>query len=287
MKILRLTLCLFFISTLFSYGSDLDQALLWKVSGNGLEKPSYLFGTIHVICERDMVMKESFKNALSNSEKVVLELDMDDPQLMQKMQQLSVSEGMKNFSDQLKEDEKELINQFLTKNYGGSLQQFGILKPFIVMTMVYPTYIDCKMPSAYESVFTQMAKERQMEVVGLETVAFQMGIFDQIPTNEQIDMLVKSVKDSTQTKKDLSDMISAYQNQNISKLNQLVKDTPEYAKYEDLLLNDRNKSWIAKIEEHMQDQSSFIAVGAAHLAGSEGVIQLLREKGYEVNPVEE
>jgi len=267
-------------------GQALDNSLLWKISGKNLSSPSYLFGTIHMICPDDLVMKDYFQSTLSETDQVVFELDMDNPQLMAQMQQFGVNESMKNISAEMTDEQQKVVNNFLQKNYGLSLQQIGIMKPFAIMTMVLPKYLDCEQPAAYEQIFVQEAQKSSIDILGIETVEFQMGILDDAPLQRQIEMLVEAITDSVKMKKEFEQMVAAYQKEDLNALYQLSKENPQYAEFEDALINDRNENWIAPMEGFMQDKSTFFAVGALHLAGEQGVIKLLRNAGYTVEPVE-
>ncbi len=285
MKKIYLIICLVALWPLQMQAQDLDNSLLWKISGKDLTAPSYLFGTIHMICPDDLVVKDYFKSTLAKTEQVVFELDMDDPQLMTQMQQFGINEGMKNITTEMTDEEQKVVNDFLQKNYGLSLQQLGIMKPFALMTMVLPKYLDCNQPASYEQLFIEEAQKSSLDILGIETVEFQMGILDEAPIKRQIEMLVESITDSTKMKEEFDQMVASYQKQDLNTLYQVSKENPQYAEFEDALINDRNESWVAPMEGFMQDKSTFFAVGALHLAGTKGVIKLLRNAGYKVEPV--
>lgn len=274
-----------FVSIPFVNAQELENSLLWKISGKNLTKSSYLFGTIHITCDNGEVLPEVAKKALAQTEQLVLELDMDDPALMQTMQKLSVNPGMKNFSATMSKEDIDLVDSFYKERFGAGLAQLGIMKPFVLMSMLYPSYLNCEKQTAVETLLIQAVTTDKKEVIGLETVEEQMSIFDNMPEEEQIEMLVKSVKEFDENKADFAKLITKYQNQDIDALQAAFKDYPEYAKYEDELLGDRNKNWIGDLEKIMAEKSSFIGVGAAHLASENGVINLLREAGYTVEPV--
>ena len=162
------------------------SSLLWKIEGNGLEKPSYVFGTIHLICPDDFFLSDATKKAVSATEQVVMELDMDDPQLMPKMQQMSMNPEMKNFSEDLPEEQLAVINGFFTKHYGANLTQLGIMKPFALLSMMLLKSMDCSQPASYEQSLVQEAGTHDLEVLGLETVEFQMSVFDNASLEEQV-----------------------------------------------------------------------------------------------------
>ena len=268
-----------------SQAQDLENSLLWEISGKDLDQPSYLYGTIHITCDDGNVLTAAAKNALSQTEQLVLELDMDDPALMTSMQKLSMNEGMQNFSSNMNEEDKALVDAFFKERFGAGLAQLGIMKPFVLMSMLYPTYLDCEKQTAVEMALVQAAAADEKEVIGLETVEEQMAVMGSISTEEQIEMLVKTVKEFDTYKADFGKLMAKYKAQDIVALQAAFKDYPEYAKYEDEFLGNRNKNWIADIEKIITEKPSFIGVGAAHLASEDGVINLLREAGYKVKPI--
>ena len=126
-----------------------------------------------------------------------------------------------------------------------------------------------------------------MEVLGLETTDFQMAIFDKISYKIQAKMLYETIKNSAKSRKDLQDLMDAYISKDFLKMQQLIEDSSDsFEGMEDELLKDRNLDWIAKIETLAKEKSTFFAVGAGHLLGEEGVLSLLKGKGYKIKPVE-
>jgi len=261
-----------------------ESSLLWKITGNGLEKESYLFGTIHIICKSDFVMNERISSAFERSDELILELDMSDPELQQKMQQVSMNPGMKNIKGDMDDSLAIVLDEFLLKNYGAGLAQLGVLKPFVLSSMVMLKSLPCEEIESYEGFFAAHAGEAAMPVIGLETVEFQVGIFDQIPQDLQLSELGKMlVGDYSQN--EFHTMISAYLAEDIDALDEAMTSDGMVADYRSILLDQRNKSWVPKIASAMKSNSVFVAVGAGHLGGKFGVISLLRESGYSVEPI--
>ncbi len=283
-KSLFFTLVLFFVvSTTFGFQSG-DNSLLWKISGNGLQEESYLFGTIHIICKSKFKMDDRIENAFKNTDKLALEINMADPDLMSEMQQLSMNPGMKNIQDEFSEEDAASIDDFLKDNYGVGLAQLGILKPFVLSSMIMVKKLPCDEQSSYEIFFMERAKEQEKEIAGLETVAFQMGIFDQIPQKSLIDELAKMINEPDGME-EFDDMVAAYQNEDINALYTLITKNEMFSEYGDILLKERNENWIPVIETIIREESTFIAVGAGHLGSESGVIELLRKAGYTIEPV--
>jgi uncharacterized protein len=261
-----------------------EKSLLWKISGNGLKETSYLFGTIHMICKDQFYMDEQIEKALTSSKVLAMELNMADPNLMTEMQQLSVNPGFANIKGEFSTEQADALNKFLTASYGAGLDQLGILKPFVLSSMVLVKMLPCTEQSSYEIFLTEKAKEQSKTVKGLETVAFQMGIFDHIPQKLQIDELGKMVTDP-EGMDEFHKLVGAYLEKDIDKLYDLITENDMFREYGNLLLEDRNKNWIPKIEEMVKEQATFIAVGSGHLGSETGVIALLRKAGYTIEAV--
>lgn len=262
-----------------------EKSLLWKISGNGLAEDSYLFGTIHLICPDQFMMDDRIKEAFENTDQLVMELDMDDPTMQQKMQQLSLNAGMKNLEPQIKEEYKEALNKFLMENYGANISQFGVLKPFVLSSMIMLKQLPCEQIESYELFFTNLATEQQKEILGLETVEFQMQVFDQIPIDYQLDELGKMVTEDD-SQKEFAKMIEAYQAEDLDQLYKMIAESGTMTgDFAEIMLDDRNEEWIDDMENLMKEEATFFAVGAGHLGGENGVISLLEKAGYKVEAV--
>lgn len=278
------SLLVLFLLTMTNWAIAQDSSLLWKISGNGLEKESYLFGTIHIICKEDFLMDDRITSAFDQSEELIMELDMSDPQLPVKMQQVSLNPGMKNLQSELSDTTSKALNDFLTTNYGVGLAQLGILKPLVLSSMVMVKLLPCAEVESYEGFFTQRATAASKPIAGLETVEFQMGMFDQIPQSVQLEELSKMLA-GEDSKKELEKLVQTYKSENIHTLHDEMNSSGMMSEYQGLMLDDRNKNWIGKIEEAMRAKPVFVAVGAGHLGGELGVISLLKNAGYTVVPV--
>jgi uncharacterized protein YbaP (TraB family) len=134
------------------------------------------------------------------------------------------------------------------------------------------------------------AKKHDKKIKGLETMAYQAGMLDSIPYKLQAQQLVSYI-DSANTgnieDKQMKEMFDAYKKQDLKKLEELMVETDAgMAGFTDLLLYHRNQNWVKKLKVLMHEKSLVIAVGAGHLPGEKGVINLLRKEGYTVSPVE-
>jgi uncharacterized protein YbaP (TraB family) len=258
-----------------------ENALLWKVSGNGLSEPSYVFGTMHVLCDNAVVNKTAVKNAFSSADKLVLELDPTDPSVLQEMQQLAVNPGFENIYQDLPKEDYALLDGFLTGKFGAGLAQMGILKPFTLSSMVIMGFLPCDQPFSPESHLVSEAKDAEKQIFSLETASFQIGLFDEIPSELQIQEIVRLLKDNI-GQDELTKMMEVYLSGDLAGLYTLINSNDMMGQYKQVLLDNRNLEWLPRLEDLFRSGPTFVAVGAGHLPGEKGVLSLLRELGYVV-----
>ena len=271
------TLSIFSISA-----QELENSTLWKIEGNGLETPSYLFGTIHITC--DATLEDDVKKALDETTQIVMELDMDDPSMQVKMMKSMYLKDGKTLKDFVSDEEYQTIDSLFINNMGMSVKLLENVKPFFLMSMFYPKMIDCPMQS-FELELSKVASEQNEEIYGLETIEEQLKVFDDIPLEDQYADLIRMAEGNlTKDKATFSKMLKIYKDEDINALIDIMNDDANstMSKHQDILLEQRNKNWISKIGEYAKEQPTFFGVGAGHLPGKNGVIQLLRNAGYTV-----
>ena len=283
---------LFLFVTAANGQQKIENALLWKIEDpKNKEIKSYLFGTIHLIGKYDFILRDEVKTALDNCKSTIFELNMDDMNDMTKMMGIMMKANMNGDStlkDLISKDDYNLVNDFFSKE-GIPLVMFEKMKPMFISSLIMGPMSGNEKEEmvSYEMELLKIAKEKQKKIDGLETFEYQLGIFDIIPYSLQAKLLVEAVKSTKDTTSDnqLVDMIAAYKNQDLQKLQILMNsDTKELGDYTKLLLDDRNKNWVPIIKTKIAEPT-FFAVGAGHLAGENGVISLLRKAGLKVTPV--
>ncbi len=266
------------------------KALLWKISGNGLEKPSYLFGTIHMICEEDAALSDSLKKAISRCDNVYLEVQMDNLfEMIGALSQMKMT-GDTTLRDLLSpEDYEKVKNYFGEKSSMLPFSMLETLKPMLAASTLEESSIDCGKPVAMEQLIMAEAKNKGKEIKGLETMAYQAGLLDSIPYKLQAMQLVNfidSVHKGVDESRGFNELMDAYKNEDLSKLEELTKESDiGMSHYTDILLYNRNRNWVKKLKTLMPGKSLVIAVGAGHLPGDQGVINLLRKEGYTLTPI--
>jgi uncharacterized protein YbaP (TraB family) len=267
--------------------TTVGNTLLWKISGNGLTKPSYLFGTIHLLCAEDATLSDNMKEVIRNADEVYFEVDMDNLMDMMGAMSKMKMKGDTTLRDLLKEEDYEKVKAFFAEK--GSQLPFNMLeryKPILAASLLEGGSLPCENTAVMEQVIMTEAKENEKKIRGLETMAFQAGILDSIPYKLQAEQLLKYVEDAgTTTDTELSEMWKAYNDQDLKKLEELlIKSDVGVNNYTDLLLYHRNHNWVEKLKTLLPEKSLLIAVGAGHLPGEQGVINLLRKAGYTLTP---
>ncbi|MCB0669544.1 MAG: TraB/GumN family protein [Saprospiraceae bacterium] len=268
-----------------------ESALLWKIEA-GEMAPSYIFGTIHMIEKDEYFFTEEIEVALESTRELVLEIDLEEAMdlgsqiaLLQK----AIMRGDTTLKDLLSEEDYNSVRDHF--------EEMGI--PFFLFEKVKPMFLtifasedmfsggglNMDEVKSYELELIEKAKKQSKPVDGLETVDYQMSIFDSIPYRAQAEMLVNSLSEDAEEANVMDTLVYYYKKQDIVMLDQLLNSDPTTNKYRTVLLDNRNANWIPIIIEKVKSQPTFFAVGAGHLAGDYGVLNLLKKEGLKLTPI--
>ncbi|MEL6820253.1 MAG: TraB/GumN family protein [Calditrichota bacterium] len=272
------------VLTLFFSGCTSTNALLWEVNHETLQKPSYLFGTIHLIPESRFELTGVAENALRSCDRLLLEVNSTDPNV--KREQIAAMVMLDGTT--LKELLGELydnIAEAYKDSFDIDLAQFNRINPYFISMMVSEKML--KEPStSYEAMLLKKAFEHRMGVEGLETVADHVDLLSEYSMEDMIEELLTAPVNLNEQRLIMHEIIDLYLKEELQELyNRMKEEEDESDKYYSLIVEGRNMKWIPKIIRHMNTESTFIAVGAAHLPGELGLIQLLRKSGYSVTPL--
>lgn len=266
-----------------------NKSLLWEVTGNDLKKPSYVFGTMHLLCANDAKLSTNLQQVITNADEIYFEVDMDD--LGQLLTGLTAG-TMKNDTtlDQLyTDDEYTRIKAFFdAHNMGMQLQMLGHMQPMLVSALVYQAMLPCDQADGMELSIMQLAHTKKKEIKGLETVAFQASVLDNIPYDKQAKELLNSIDSIETATKETDEMIKLYKEQDIDKLLEfsLKSEGGTTSDVQDIMIDQRNKNWAGQFPNITKDKQLLIAVGAGHLGGENGLLNLLKAKGYTVRAIQ-
>jgi uncharacterized protein YbaP (TraB family) len=274
---------------LFAFSqSNPNNSLLWRISGNNLSRPSYLFGTMHMICAEKIELSDSLKKAIRNADMVYLELDMNNLfEMMGAMTHMAMRNDT-TLADLLTETEYKKVKDYFKDH--SSMLPFSMIetyKPLLSASMLMEQSAKCDNMVVMEELIMKEAKQNDREIKGLETMNYQLSIFDSIPYKLQAKQLLDMVENADKNKddKEIRELTDAYLNQQLDKMEELTKKDASIQNFTDILLYNRNANWTKKLKDLLTKNSLVIAVGAGHLPGEKGVINLLRKAGYKVVPV--
>jgi uncharacterized protein YbaP (TraB family) len=267
------------------------HALLWEIRGPQIKEVSWLFGTIHIIPEGQFDFPEALDSRLRQADRLVLELDMEEA--MDPMTQLALlprmmmPEGVR-LSDLLEEEDYNTVMTALS-NMGLPGFMMETIKPLFLSALIDPSMSPGEGMESYDLTLFEKAKALGKKHSGLETVEAQLTAFDAIALEDQARMLVEQLRsnegdDPARTL--IQELYHHYKQEDLTALKALMDAQKGIeSDYMEPLLYERNRNWIPEISRLMREEQVFFAVGAGHLPGQEGVIQLLREAGYTLTPI--
>jgi uncharacterized protein YbaP (TraB family) len=276
------------IVLLYMLLASFSQAqLLYQISGNGLAQASYLYGTIHILPKDKFELSNSLKRAFEASQTIAMEVDLDmsGGEKIALAQKVLLPDG-KTLQDFMAAQDYLQLKMYCIDSLKWSESKFersSKLKPmFFSSILIQESMSDM---ASYEMEFNKMAKKKHKNTIGLETIEFQLGLFDQLPMQTQVDMLKQDYKSDL---KSFDTLLACYLKEDLENLGVLMAaETAAYPEFNEILLVQRNKSWIAPMRAQMQKESTFFAVGAGHLSGPDGVIALLRANGFTVTAIKQ
>lgn len=283
LKDLFLTVFILFYSLL----SAQSDGLLWKISGNGLSRPSYIFGTIHAYCDKDKIFTEDFLNKFKSVDVVAMELNLNDFSTFVYLMKSSMQESKTLVSSYLTLKEQHLLDSVCRKLLGDSLKNLDKRTPMSLLGKMYlsDSVIGCS-PIPLDFIVAELAKRNNKESFGLESPEFQDSLLNSIPDSIQVKWLLEFAMDVEKAKSDFREMLKAYDSQESKLIYDIsFKTSPEMFYLKDILLDSRNRNWVNYLQKNMYSKSFFVAVGAAHLAGDFGMIELLKKSGFQLEPI--
>jgi uncharacterized protein len=264
------------------------NTLLWEVSGNGLQESSYFLGTMHILCPEDAFLSTATYKILDAVRAVYLEIDMDNMiQMLGAMKAMTMRNDT-TLSDLLNPEELERLKTALQEKLTLPLP-FSVLqryKPMLLAGMFSEQMLPCKAGAGTEMLLMEEAKKRKLSIEGLETPAYQAGIFDSIPYALQAQELLRAIEEKDGQTDMVEKMVKAFQEQDLETLGDLTtSEEGGLSGFLDVLIYQRNRNWVEAFPKIAHKGAHLFAVGAGHLPGETGVLALLEKKGYTLRPL--
>lgn len=297
--VVAIVLIVFSINIQAQTDSFKTGALLWRISGKDLGKPSYVLGTFHVKPAGYLDQIPGARASFESAEQVIGEVITGD--MMEqavKMQQKMMMPSDTTYKMLYNEADYQIVDKGLISIFGGmGLEQLKMLKPSgiqmsILQILIMKHYPNINPMELLDLYIQKMAVEKQKPVVGLETIDHQIYVlFESSSLQHQADVLLCNIKsnegkDEEGMIKELKELEAMYDKADLNEIYKIYKKNPCPDSEGDYQINKaRNDSWMKKLPELMKEKSSFIAVGALHLVGEEGLLNQLEKAGYKVEAV--
>lgn len=268
------------------------NSLLWEITAPETEQKSYVFGTIHIIPESYFNISDSLLYCIDIAEEIYLEIELDQiydfVNISEFMNELFMPNGTL-LSQLLSEEEFKLVRSKM-EDINIPLLLYNKIKPMFLSFLIEASDSgninsdETQKMVSYDMEINKIAKSNKKPVKGLETMAFQIKLFDCISLEDQAQYLLKAIE-AEKIQGDQKDLFEIYHKQDLKELVQLldVADSPE--QLNNIILDKRNQNWIEQIKETSNHKTCLYAFGAAHLVGEKGILNLLKENGYTVRPI--
>ena len=280
--------------------------ILYRISGKGLEKPSYIVGTYHLAPASFADSIPGMKTAIEGTQQVCGELDIMDafkPENAARLMQSQMLPEGTTLTSLLTAEQLERLNKLLLDVMGSNLNdeafavQIDKMTPAALSTTLslssYMKKVESFNPmELIDNHFQMLALQNGKAVKGFETVDFQMGVLFGAPLEKQVNDLMCMVDHFEDTEEMVNLITTAYFSQDLTLIEEAMEqeskiDCGTTEEDEDILINNRNRNWVELMPDMMAEQPTLFVVGAGHLCGEKGVLKLLEKAGYTIEGMKE
>jgi uncharacterized protein YbaP (TraB family) len=262
-----------------------EKSFLWKVNA---EKGSlYILGSIHFLKKENYPLKRSIEEAFNAAKNLLLEIDLKsaDPATVQRV---TLEKGMNRDGATLQQkvspETYDLAEQ-RAKELGIDIRALSPFKPWLAaltMTALQLQRLGFDASFGVDRHLADRGAKAGKVMNGLETVDFQIGLIDQLPPRDQESMLRQSLKEMDLVDRSLERIVRSWSTGDIHSLEELLLSSMrDYPQVHEKIIVDRNRRWLPQIEKALKrKESTLVVVGAAHLVGKDGILELLKARGY-------
>lgn len=259
-----------------------EDALLYRIEGKDVKKQSYILGTMHLIDYDKYFFPEGLSNLIKKQKQIVMELS-ESPNEFEIMSKLMLPAD-ESLADYFTPEQYDSLKMYFSENLNVDTtmfnNSFGRMKPFVVIQSMSIKPDSTKFLMSIDKTIYKIAEEEDKDVIGLETIDEQLSFFNNMEKDEVNNMVMKSIRE-TDTSTMMSRMEDAYFSQSLKAIGELLENEDAAMDMDEFLFK-RNENWIPLIKNYIAKKTSFIAVGAGHLYGEKGVLELLRKQGYTI-----
>ncbi|HXH18920.1 MAG TPA: TraB/GumN family protein [Chitinophagales bacterium] len=262
-----------------------SNSLLWKIESSQLSQPSYLYGTMHSRDRRAHEFGDSVLPKLTECEAVALEI-LPGEMMQNPLAMLGYITMKDTTLDMLlSEADYRLVKNFAAENLGMYGLLVDRLMPIFTSGLITELMMGNDMEATVDEFFEQTAIENGKKTIGIETVEEQLSALSKISLKEQAEMLAEQLRTMDEDSVTFEKMMECYRMQNLPCLQEIYASEEVSEAFDKSLIASRNRVMALRIDSIIRQQPTFVAVGALHLAGENGLIELLKGKGFAVIPV--
>lgn len=258
----------------------IKDSLLWKISPPQCEIESYLFGTMHVKDEIAYKHVNKVIAALCKCDKLMCEIDLDRAQTEIDPNAYKISEG--SLSTLIKPKKYLKYRKVILKSYGFDIDDMEEYFPIVIFNKIAESLLSNDRGFPLDTFLWNKAKELKMSTDGIENLQQHVDILQQLDIETQLKMLKSAVRNTSKFKKSLKKITQLYADQKIQKLYKSTKSS--MGSFRHILIYNRNEIMAERISDNRHEPCLY-AVGAAHLAGNRGILNLLKKKNYKLTAV--
>lgn len=276
----------FFMAVMAQAGPDRSHGLLWEISTDGA-LPSYLFGTIHSEDPGVLKLAGEVQRAFDSSDSVILEVKLDMDAMVYSSSAMLMTDGRLL---------SEITGRALFEKTAKAISTRGI--PEVVLERMKPwaAAITLSIPAPETGMVLDMklfqaAQQSGKQVYGLETLQEQLGVFESMSERDQITLLKDAVDNFHLIDRMNAELVSAWKQRDLARMQAISDEAMQQGNqrlaqdFEKRLIVDRNRLMAERAEQYLEKGKAFIAVGALHLPGEEGLLNLLEQQGYSVRAI--
>jgi uncharacterized protein YbaP (TraB family) len=286
-RLLAMTMLSIFLINTSSFAHP-KSSLLWEISGNGLKKPSYLYGTVHSFDERAFRFAKLAESKITQCDAFGMEINLDnlgDVDIFGMMKYVTMP-GDTTLDMLMTSEQYAKLDKFVSDSMHIALAMFKTIKPMFLMGMQEGMSMSQDSTDFLDEYLMKKAQSRKKEIIGIETIEEQIKALDLIPLKEQAKMMLDAIEPDTSRKEEsIDDLVDIYARGDLDAIYSFYQKEDLSNAFNAALITDRNRRMADRIDSIIHKKTLFTAVGALHLPGDEGVINLLKKKGYTLTPV--
>lgn len=274
-------------TTVFSQNTI--KTTLWEISGNGLQKSSYVYGIINFMPKKDFHIPIEVKNSLKNCEVFATKTMINNSTKSKFNKAVRIpNDGWIN--DYLTDDELNKLRLLLLLDFKVKEHAYhdfySRLQPIILVTATTALSLGDEIVYT-EDALSKLAKKNHMRFDELGTIQEEISAFEKFPIEDQVEALKHTINDFDKHIEEYNQLVKSYvEDKDLKKVkDETLKATNESKNFKKVYYDDRLKNWMPGLRKMISNRSTFIAIGAPYLAGEQNLVSMLQDEGYNVKAI--